>query len=251
MAQIWIYTIVSVFIVSCISLVGIVTLILQKDFLRRILLFLVSFATGALFGNVFFELLPEVAKSGWKLSVSFYILAGIIVFFIFEKFIRWQHCHEPTSDEHPHHLGPLNLFGDGVHNFTDGMVIAGSYLASIPLGIATTLAVTFHEIPQEIGDFGILIYSGYSRRKALILNFLTALTAILGAVAALLVSSRVGNISGILVPFAVGGFIYIAGSDLLPELHKEVEVSKSILQLVGLLLGIGLMAIFLLVVKEA
>jgi zinc and cadmium transporter len=223
---------------------------LQKELLKKILLFLVSFATGALFGNVFFELLPEVAKNGWKLSASFYILAGIIVFFIFEKFIRWRHCHEPTSAEHPHHLGPINLFGDSVHNFTDGMVIAGSYLASIPLGIATTLAVTFHEIPQEIGDFGILIYSGYSRKKALIMNFLTALTAILGAAAALLISSRVENISGILVPFAIGGFIYIAGSDLLPELHKEVEVRKSLLQLLGLLLGIGLMAAFLLVVKE-
>jgi len=245
MGQIWIYTIVSVLIVSFISLVGIVALILQKTLLKKLLLVFIGFATGALFGGVFFHLLPEATEEGWSLQVSVLILAGIIVFFIFEKFIRWRHCHEPTSETHPHPLGMMNLLGDSVHNFTDGLVIAGSYLASIPLGIATTLAVTFHEIPQEMGDFGILIYAGYSKRKALVFNFLTALTAVLGAVVALIISSKIENMSSFLVPFAAGGFIYIAGSDLLPELHKQVAVSKSLIQLVSFILGIVVMALLL------
>lgn len=246
MTQVWIYTIISVLIVSIISLVGIVTLLLQKTLLKKILLFLVSFATGALFGGVFFHLLPEATADGWTLTVSFYILGGIVIFFIFEKFIRWRHCHEPTSNEHPHPLGPMNLLGDGIHNFTDGLVIAGSYLASLPLGIATTLAVIVHEIPQEIGDFGILIYAGYTKRKALIFNLLTALTALLGAIITLIISSKVENISTILVPFAAGGFIYIAGSDLLPELHKEVVLWKSFIQLASFLGGVIVMALLLL-----
>jgi len=247
MAQVWTYTIVSVLLVSIISLVGIVTLSFPKALLKKILLFLVSFATGALFGGVFFHLLPEAADDGWNLAISLYILAGIILFFVFEKFIRWRHCHEPTNDEHPHHLAPMNLLGDGIHNFTDGLIIAGSYLVSVPLGMATTLAVVFHEIPQEIGDFGILIYAGYSIKKALILNFLIALTAFLGAIVTLIISSKIGNISSILVPFAAGGFIYIAGSDLLPELHKEVILWKSFLQLISFLLGIALMAALILI----
>ncbi|OGY24050.1 MAG: hypothetical protein A2172_00690 [Candidatus Woykebacteria bacterium RBG_13_40_15] len=247
MGQIWIYTIVSVLVVSIISLVGVITLLLQKTLLKKLLLVFVSFATGALFGGIFFHLLPEVAEEGWNLQISIYILAGIIVFFIFEKLIRWRHCHEPTSSEHPHPLGIMNLLGDSVHNFTDGLVIAGSYLASIPLGLATTLAVIFHEIPQEIGDFGILIYAGYSKRKALFFNFLTALTAVLGALVALIISSRIENISSYLVPFAAGGFLYIAGSDLLPELHKQTAISKSLIQLFSLLLGIAVMALLIFV----
>ena len=152
----------------------------------------------------------------------------------------------PTTEDHPHPLALMNIVGDATHNFIDGLIIAGSYLVSIPVGIATTLAVIFHEIPQEIGDFGVLLHGGFSKQKALMFNFLSALTAILGAVVALLISSFVENITIFLAPFAAGIFIYIAGTDLIPELHKEVEVKKSFIQLLWFVLGIGVMLALLL-----
>ena len=136
----------------------------------------------------------------------------------------------------------MNLFGDGIHNFIDGLIIGASYLVNIPVGIATTLAVIFHELPQEIGDFGVLLHGGFSRAKALLFNFITALTAVFGAVVSLLISSYVENITTFLIPFAAGTFIYIAGSDLIPELHKEVKVEKSFMQLIAIVLGVLFMA---------
>jgi zinc and cadmium transporter len=141
-------------------------------------------------------------------------------------------------------MGVMNVVGDGFHNLIDGLVIGGSYLVSVPLGLATTLAVIFHEIPQEIGDFGILLHAGFNKAKALLLNFVSALAAFLGAVVALAIGSRVAGFSEFLIPFTAGGFIYIAGSDLIPELHKEVKPSRSFFQFVALLLGLLLMLAF-------
>ena len=136
----------------------------------------------------------------------------------------------------------MNLVGDGVHNFIDGLIIAGSYLVSIPLGLTTTLAVILHEIPQEIGDFGVLIHGGFKMRKALFMNFLTALTAVVGTVVALSLSIFVENLTLFLLPFAAGGFIYVASTDLIPELHKgSYETKKSLLQLITFVLGILIM----------
>jgi zinc and cadmium transporter len=164
---------------------------------------------------------------------------GIIASFIAEKFLQWRHCHIPTSKEHPHSFAYMNLFGDAVHNFIDGLIIGGSYLASVPLGIATTLAVVFHEIPQEIGDFGVLIYGGFSKSKAIFFNFATALTAIFGTIVALSLGFLMQGSAAFLVPFAAGNFIYIAGSDLIPELHKEEpKPLKSALQLTAFVLGV-------------
>ncbi len=139
----------------------------------------------------------------------------------------------------------MNLVSDSIHNFIDGLIIAASYLVNIPLGFATTLAVIFHEIPQEIGDFGVLIHGGFSKSKALFFNFITAITAIIGAIVALILSSYIPNITGFLVPFAAGGFIYIAGVDLIPELHKDVNIKNSIFQFLCFILGILVMIILL------
>lgn len=242
----WLYIFGSTLLVSLISLIGVLTLSWQIEKLKKRLLFLVSFSTGGLLGNAFFHLLPEVVEeSGFGLKTSLMILAGIIAFFILEKFIRWRHCHIPTSSEHPHPLTYTNLIGDGLHNFLDGLIIVGAYLVNLPLGFATTLAIILHEIPQEIGDFGVLLYGGYNKKKALFFNFLSALTAFLGVFVALFFSQIFNQqqIASWLIPFAAGGFIYIAGADLIPELHKETSTSRSSLQLIFFISGLALMLI--------
>lgn len=236
------YVIVSVVVVSLISLVGISFLLLKKEALQKTLLFLVSLSAGSLFGGAFLHLLPEaVEESGLGLTVSLSVIAGILIFFIIEKFVHWRHCHTPTSDDHPHNLAVMNLIGDGVHNFIDGLIIAGSYLASIPLGIATTIAVILHEVPQEVGDFGVLLYSGLSKIKALFFNFLSALLALIGAIVGLVIGSSSESFIGMILPFAAGGFLYIAGSDLIPELHKKCGPKDSVLHFCALVLGIAIM----------
>jgi len=243
----WFFSFISVFLVSLLSFTGVLFLALQAEKLKKILLFLVSFAAGGLLGDAFLHLLPAAVEAmGFGLEVSLAVLAGLLVFFVLEKFIAWRHCHIPTSKEHPHPLALMNLVGDGFHNFMDGMVIAASFLAGLPLGIATTLAVIFHEIPQEIGDFGVLLHGGFSRKKALFFNFLSALTAFAGVFFTFLLGARFVYLSQLLIPFTAGGFLYIAGSDLIPELHKETQLAKSLLQMLGLILGIGVMIILLL-----
>ncbi len=184
-------------------------------------------------------------QSGFGLKTGIFLISGILVFFVLEKFIHWRHCHVPTSKEHPHPFAIMNLIGDCLHNLIDGLVIGGTYLASIPLGITTTLAVLFHEIPQEIGDFGVLIHGGFKKKKALLFNFLTALTAVVGAILGLLLGGVVENFAAFIIPFTAGGFVYIASSDLIPELHREVAPGRSFFQLMGILLGIGIMALML------
>lgn len=245
----WIYTLVSVFLVSIISIVGIVGIILSKDKLKNILLILVSFSVGALFGDALIHLLPEAFEElGINLSTSLLVILGILIFFVLEKFIRWRHCHIlPESKEHIHPIVFTNLIGDGVHNFIDGLLIGASYLVSIPIGIATTIAVVLHEIPQELGDCGVLLHTGMSMKKALTFNFLSALTAVLGAIISLLLGGSVTGYASTLLPITAGGFIYIAGSDLIPELHHETKLSVSIGQLLAILFGVGVMALLILI----
>ena len=205
-------------------------------------MFLVALAAGTLLGESFLHLIPEAAgKAGADFSVWLWLLGGIIVFFILEKIIFWHHCHNPEAREHIHPVGKMNIIGGGLHNFIDGLIIAGAFLVNIPLGIATTIAVIAHEIPQEISDFCILVYSGYSKSKALLLNFLSAVAAVIGAFAGLLIGAQIENFTAYIIPFAAGGFIYIATADIIPELHKEVEIKKSLKQLLSILLGIGIM----------
>ncbi|MFA4831539.1 MAG: ZIP family metal transporter [Patescibacteria group bacterium] len=246
--MITIYALLSVFLVSLISFIGALAISINAERLKKILLYLVSFSAGALFGDVFIHLLPEIARErGLGRMASFYILLGIIFLFIVEKIIHWRHCHHGDCEEgHLHPFVLTNLFGDSIHNFIDGLIIGASYLISIPIGIATTLAVILHEIPQEIGDFGVLLHGGFTKAKALLVNFATALLAVAGAIVALALNSYTENLTFFLIPFAAGNFIYIAGSDLIPELHKEkIQTSQSLLQLLAFMAGIGIMMFLL------
>lgn len=242
MLQIWIYSLVSVIVVSLISLIGALALAIRVDKLKKILIFFVSFSAGALLGGAFFHLLPEIIKEvGYTINTALLLIVGIFLFFILEKYVHWRHCHEPTSEKHPHHLGNMNLIGDGLHNFIDGLIIAASYLISIPLGIASTLAIIFHEIPQEIGDFGVLLHSGFSKAKAILYNLLSASIAILGVVIGIMLGENNQLFTFYILPIAAAGFIYIATADLIPELHKETKMSKSLAQLVSFVIGVGIM----------
>ena len=242
----------SVLLVSAISLVGVVMLSLRKNMLSKILLYLVSFSAGALLGDAFIHLIPEAAEGGFSLTLSFSILFGISFSFLLERAIHWRHCHAPVGEGHPHPFAYMNLFGDFVHNFLDGLIIAASYMAGIHVGIATTLAVIFHEIPQEIGDFGVLVHGGFTRKKAIFYNFLTSLSALLGAAMVLVLGAFMDGTGVFFLGLAAGGFIYIASSDLIPELHRaatcDAVTKRSLAQLLFIVLG--MLAMYLLLFLE-
>ncbi len=234
----FVYILLSTVVISLIAFIGVFTLSLNEEMLRRILLTLVSLSAGALMGGAFIHLLPEsveICDSGMIL----YALFGFILFFIIEKVLFWRHCHDGKCDVHTFRY--MNLIGDAIHNLIDGLILAVSFVVSVGLGISATIAIAFHEIPQEIGDFGVLVYGGYKRRRALILNFVIALTAVLGGVIGYFISSHVEDVVGFLLPFAAGGFIYIAATDLVPEIKKEVDVKKSIATILVFIGGIALM----------
>lgn len=245
--MIWLFSLISVLAVSLISFIGVAFLSIKAERLHQLLIYLVSFAAGAFFGDVFIHLIPEIAETGFTIKTALASLGGVVFFLIIEKLIQWRHCHHPTTEEHPHPFATINLIGDGVHNLVDGMIIGASYLIGTPVGIATTIAVILHEIPQEIGDFGVLLYSGMNKKRALFFNFLSAATAILGTLIALIASIYLQTITAVLIPFAVGSFLYIAGSDLIPEMQKETNTKKSLIQISAFIFGIALMALLLLV----
>ena len=234
---------------SLLSLVGLAFISVGEEKLKRIIFVMVSLAVGGLFGDAFIHLLPEsFERIGSKLQASLFVLAGIFVFFVLEKFLLWRHQHVLESDHPIHPVGYMNLLADGAHNFIDGVIIGASYDVSLHVGIATTLAVVFHEIPHELGNFFVLLYAGFTKRKALFFNFVSALFAILGTFMSLSVGSRVAEFSSVMLPLAAGGFIYIAGSDLVPELNKESTLGKSLVQMLAIGVGVGLM--FVLVMLE-
>ncbi|MEM3616992.1 MAG: ZIP family metal transporter [Candidatus Bathyarchaeia archaeon] len=237
----------SVTAVSFIAFIGIIFMGLKEEKLKRLTMVLVGFASGTLLGGAFLHLLPESlsprdnSPGSAPIVVFWYVIVGIVSFFALEKFLYWRHCHEKECPTHT--FVYLNLVGDGIHNFIDGMIIAAAFTfsPSCELGFATTLAVIFHEIPQELGDFGVLVYGGLSRKKALAFNFISAVTAVVGALTTYFLA-HTQSIEALLIPFAAGGFIYIAATDLMPELHKKPHAGESIIQLIVILLGIGLMA---------
>lgn len=229
----------STFFVSLISFVGVIALSLKEKLLHQILLLLVALSAGALMGGAFFHLIPE-AISGYELSgidaLFSYVIFGFVLFFLLEKILFWRHCHDVGCKVHT--FGHMNLIGDAVHNFIDGLTIAATFVSDVNLGIATTTAIAFHEIPQEIGDFGVLLHSGFKKTKAVLVNFITALSAVAGGIAGFLISSNIGNFVSMLLPIAAGGFMYIAASDLIPEIREIVSPKKSALTFVVFLLGI-------------
>ncbi len=236
---IWIYILISTLVVSLVSLTGIVFISLNKNMLSKIIHYLVSFAIGGLFGGAFFHLIPESYEHFTNNNTaSLFIIGGIILFFILEKFLHWRHNHEKSVHAIPVKMfGPLNIVADAFHNFIDGILIAASFLISTELGIATTIAVLLHEIPQEIGDFGILVHSGYTVKKALRYNLLSAFSAFVGVFVVFIAGSYADSLAQYVIPLAAGGFIYLAGSDLIPELHNESSFRKSFVQLLSMILG--------------
>jgi zinc and cadmium transporter len=230
---------ISTFLISLISFIGIFTLALKDKFLDKIILLLVSLSAGALMGGAFIHLLPESVELSGGLDVFFFVLVGFALFFLIEKVLHWRHCHKGECKVHT--FTYMNLIGDSIHNFIDGLIMATSFIISIPLGMTTTMAIALHEIPQEIGDFGVLIYGGFTKKKALVLNFLTALTAVLGGLIGFFISNKVENVKLFILPFAAGGFLYIAASDLIPEIRKETSLKKSMIYFGIFILGIFIM----------
>jgi len=222
--------------------VGALTLVLKRNLLDRSIFILVSLAVGALLGDVFIHIIPEAYEGmASSVTISYLIIGGILIFFILEKFLHWHHHTMDHAEEHTHPIGNMVLVGDGVHNFIDGMLVAASYLVSVEVGIATTIAVVLHEIPQEIGNFGVLIHSGYKSQKALWYNFLSALTAFAGAIVALVLGSFTEEFALWLLPITAGGFIYIALSDLIPELQKNQNSGQGLLQVIAIIIGVATM----------
>ncbi|MBN1406062.1 MAG: ZIP family metal transporter [Candidatus Omnitrophica bacterium] len=238
MTLVWILT--ATFIVSLISLVGIFTLTLNKRVFDAALVLLVGFATGGLIGGAFLHLLPEAAEGCGSNLVFLYTLIGFTAFFLMERYFYWRHCHDGVCEVHTFRY--LNLIGDGVHNFTDGLVIAASFMTDFKLGVVTTMAVVFHEIPQELGDFGILVYGGFSKAKALLFNFICALFAVIGALSGYLLYNITRDASPFLLSFTAGGFVYIAASDLIPELHKQKSAKRANAAFLAFILGLLFMA---------
>jgi zinc and cadmium transporter len=239
------WILISTVLVSAVSFVGDLLLFLKEELLTRILLILVAFSAGALIGAAFLHLLPEaISEIGSQkediLKIFGFLLFGFCLFFVLEQFIRWHHHH---AVRHPDIMpfSYLILFSDGIHNFFDGLAIAASFATGFPTGIITTLAVVLHEIPQELGDFGILIYSGFKAPKALFFNFLSGLTAVLGGIIGFLLSEKIGGSIIFLLPFAAGNFIYIGASDLVPEIKSGKCDRKSAVCFLAFLLGIILM----------
>ncbi len=231
-----ILTTASAFLISLIAFVGMIVLFIKEEMLSRVLLVLVAFSAGVLMGCAFLHLLPE-AIAEWGIGMTLWVLFGFILFFFIENVLQWHHCHKV---KHVRTFGYMNLIGDAVHNFTDGLIIAASFTSSLHIGVVTTIAIAAHEIPQEIGDFGVLLYSGFKKIKALALNFFVALTVVGGGVVGYLLIWIEAFIP-FLLPLAAGGFIYIAASDLIPEIKRAVKGRKQLLTFVVFLLGILLM----------
>lgn len=225
----------SVLLISLISFVGVVGLSVGRKRLQSLLLALVAFASGSLLAAAFYHMIPESVSLVGAGAFNV-ILFGILFFFVVEKFIHWHHCGREDCNVRP--VGYLNLLGDGLHNFIDGVVVAAAYMTSTQVGFITTLAIALHEIPQEFGDFSVLLHAGMSVRKALSFNFLSASTAIVGALLGLMLFGFLESWIPYVVAFAGGGFIYIATADLMPELHKEKEFPKLLRQVIALFIGV-------------
>lgn len=241
MNTIYLYSFVSVLVVSLVSFIGVFALSLKPEILKKYLTLFISLAIGALLGDAFIHIIPHAFEEGHNEIISILFILGIFIFFILEKFFHWHHHDNDSGEDHIHPVGKLVLVSDGMHNFLDGIIIGASFLVSVPVGIATTIAVILHEIPQEIGDFAVLLHSGYTKVKALWLNFASALLSFLGLAVVFMVGELSGHLVEYIVPIAGGGFIYIALADLVPELQKSKRNKDFIAQVVFIMIGVGIM----------
>lgn len=222
---------------------AVLVMFFKKDILARIVKFLVALSAGVLMGGAFLHLMPEAAEVIDINYLFIIFLASFAGFFLIEKLLFWRHCHE---DDCPvHSFGYMNLVGDGIHNFIDGLIIAGAFLTNWQLGIATTLAIAVHEIPQEISDFGVLVHAGFNQKIALLINYLVALIVVVGGFFGYFFLSFSDNILPYILPVAAGGFVYISASDLIPEIRKEKDKKHSIITYLIFILGI----VFMFIVK--
>jgi len=223
-------------------------LVLQESVRNRLLPHLVSFATGALLGAAFLGLLPHALSSVDSDDthiIPMTVLIGLLGFFVLEKLVLWRHCHAdhcevhaPDQRNHDHSTGAMILIGDGLHNFLDGILIAAAFLTDIHLGVVTSLAVTAHEIPQEVGDFAVLLHSGFSRGRAFLYNILTSLTTVIGGVLSWFALQQVQAVLPYVLAIAASSFIYIAVADLIPTLHRRVEATATLQQVLLIVAGI-------------
>jgi len=231
--------ILATFLITLSVWLAILLLFLKKELLLKITLYLVSLSAGVMMGGAFLHLLPEALEKISNGNLFFVVLASFVFFFLIEKVFHWRHCHDGYCKIHT--FGYMNLLGDGAHNFIDGLIIAATFLIDLKLGFVTTFAVALHEIPQEIGDFGVLIHAGFKKKKALVVNYLVALSVVLGGIVGYFLSSILFNLIPYLLPVAAGGFIYIAASDLIPEIKKETKTKRSLISFLVFILGIVLM----------
>ncbi len=235
----FLWILLSGLLMAAIALVGSVTLILEERTLKRLLLPLVALAAGTLLGGAFFHMIPAaVAQMGNGLPVYAWIVVGFVTFFVLEQFLHWHHCHRAVSEHRP--LTYLILVADAVHNFVGGLAVAGAFLIDIRVGVTAWIAAAAHEVPQELGDFGILVHGGWSKRRALFYNFLSALTFLAGGLVAYSASFAL-NVD-FLVPFAAGNFVYIAAADLIPEVKHSASAKENLVHFLALLLGLVLLA---------
>lgn len=252
--------ILSALVVSMVSVIAIIPLLLKKKMPEKVLLILLSVSVGVLLAIVFVEFVPELVADSYTIGTVIYIIVGFLFMFIVEKFVhshhhnhaekihhhKHDHKHDHDHDVecqvhgHAYHLAPLNLIGEGFHNFIDGLVIAGSYAVSVPLGIGATISIILHEIPMEVADFGILLYSGMSKVKALAFNLLSALFAVLGVVVGMLLIDKISSATGVILAIATGNFLYIAASSLVPQLHGHHGFKDTILHLIAIIIGVGI-----------
>ena len=258
----------TIFLIGSLSLIGLFMISIREKTLDKILFILVAFATGTILASALFDLIPEsihhleeLNSSGAGIAenlVFLFIIFGFVIFFIIERFIYWfhGHAHEKentlvcytglgegedysfTRDSSIKNFALLNLIGDGLHNYLDGIIIMVAFLSGTKSGIIITLAVVFHEFPQEIGDFGILLYGGFSKKKALLFNFVSGMIALLGGLTAFFLSDAVEIFNLFFLAFSGGGFLYIASTELMPELIKEKDLKKSIVQALIFICGI-------------
>jgi len=234
------YILIATLLLSFLALLGVFSFAWRRKSGGQILLFFVSLSAGTLMGGAFLHLMPEGVE---KLSAERFfimVLASFILFYFIEKILHWRHCHE-EGECAVHSFGYMSLIGDSIHNFIDGLIIAATFLIDIRLGIATAVAIGVHEIPQEIGDFAVLLYAGVKKSKALFLNFLVALTIVIGGVIGYFWALRSENIVAYFLPLATGGFLYVSTSDLIPEIRKEKDIKRSLASFGIFLMGLAIM----------
>jgi len=236
-ALLWI--VLMTFLNGLTAFIGVISFFFSKNFFNKILLFLVSFSIGALLGGAAFHLIPESVEKLSLILTCLLIITGFSIFFLLETILHWRHCHEKECKIHP--FTKLILYGDAIHNFIDGLIIASAFIISIPLGILTSILIISHELPQEIGDFAVLVYGGFKKKDALFYNFLAQLTSVLGGVIGYFLLSLIKPVAELLLPIAAGGFIYIAVNDLIPEIFREKSLKKIILNLIAIALGLLLL----------